>query len=100
MKIDASGNYQTFEKNVDNIGFYINEFIGFTDLLKSLLRKDPETREAILNATYKEVLCLRVQAAEIRDCLRRLEENKIIQADASEAIEAYKEADFFYMVHK
>ena len=85
MKIDGSGNYQTFERDVNNIDFYINEFVCFTDLLKSLLRKDPETREAILNASYKDVLCLRVQAAQVRGYLRLLEDRRTLQADAYEA---------------
>ena len=87
MKING-GNYQTFENDRSNIDFYINEFTSFADLLKSLLRKDPETREALLNASYKDVLCLRVQAAQVCTYIEKLEKMRILQATPYEAASA------------
>lgn len=84
MEING-GNYKTFEKDRSNIDFYINEFVCFSDVLKSLLRRDPATRNALLNASYKDVLCLRVQAAQLCTYIKALEERKILQADLYEA---------------
>ena len=79
-----NGNYLTFENELTNIDYYISNVCGFNDCIKSLLRKDPETRKAILGASYKEVLTLRTKAHESLRLLEELERRKTLTADINE----------------
>lgn len=79
-----NGNYLTFENELSNIDYYIASVCGFNDCIKSLLRKDPETRKAILGASYKEVLTLRTKTHESLRLLEELERRKTLTADTSE----------------
>ena len=85
MKIDENGNYIIKNNDVNDIDFYIEEFISFNNTLSALLRKDPETRTAIIDCRYKDLLCLRVQAYQTKRKLDMLFNNKILQADSYEA---------------
>ena len=96
MSIDENGKFITLEQDPENIDFYISNFCGFNDLLKALLRKDPETREAILGASYKDILCLRVQAYEVHRNLERIFDNKTLQADRYETASAAGEHPLTY----
>lgn len=85
MEILPNGNYVTHEREIDNIDYYISEFCSFKDTLNSLLRRDPETRQAIINARYKDLLCLRVQADEIHRRVHDIIGAAIFEADRYEA---------------
>ena len=85
MEIGRNGEYITHEHEIDNIDYYISEFCSFKDILSSLLRKDPETRQAIINARYKDLLCLRVQADEIHRRVHDIIGAAIFEADRYEA---------------
>ena len=88
MEINNNGEYVTHEKEIDNIDYYISEFCAFKSLLSSLLRKDPETRQAIINARYKDLLCLRVQADEIHRRMHDVIGRAVFEADSYEAAAA------------
>ena len=85
MKIDDNGNYILFSDDITNIDYYISESVGYQNVIKSLLRKDPETRKAILNSRYKDLLCLRVQIEEIAKLIYLLDKRGILQASRWEA---------------
>lgn len=84
MQTDKNGNCLNFESDPQSIDYYIAALSSFKTTIYALLRKDPETRQAILGASYKDLLCLRVQA---HDILRYMEERRILQADAIELLE-------------
>ena len=88
MEILPNGDYVTHEREPDNIDYYISEFCAFKDLLNSLLRKDPETRRAIMESRYKDLLCLRVQAYEIHRRMHELVRRDTLQADEFETAAA------------
>ncbi len=77
-------NYLTFEDEPASIEYYISNVCEFNDMLKSLLRRDPITRTAILNASYKEILTLRAKAHEGLRFLEELERRKTLTADVNE----------------
>ena len=80
--------YLTIEPEENNINYYIEKFSEFNEILKALLRKQPETREALLGASYKDVLALRVLASDAGAYLRELEQGRALQATSSEALDA------------
>lgn len=88
MQIDKNGDYVTFENDPQNIDYYISALCSFKTTIKAMLRKDPETRQAILGASYKDILCLRVQAHDILRYMEELEERHILRADQFEVLEA------------
>lgn len=88
MQTDRNNNFVTFERNPQDIDFYISALSDFKATIKSLLRKDPETRRALLDASYKDILCLRMEAHDILHYMEELEERRIFCADYSEIIEA------------
>ena len=85
--------YTNFEDEQSNIDFYIASVCGFNNLLKSLLRKDPKTRTAILGASYKEVLTLRTKAHEALRLLEEVERRKTLTAAPSEVAMIAAEQD-------
>ena len=87
MQTDKNGNFVTFESDPQSIDYYIAALSSFKTTIYSLLCKDPETRQAILGASYKDLLCLRVQAHDILRYMEELEERRILQADAIELLE-------------
>lgn len=91
MQIDDNGDYLTFESDKQNIDYYIQELCRFKTTILSLLRKDPETRQAILGASYKDILCLRVQAHDILRYMEEIENRRILRADQVEVIAAAEE---------
>lgn len=88
MEHNNPGGYLTIEPEEKNINYYIERFSEFNAILKALIRKDPETREALLGASYKEVLALRVLASDAGAYLRQLEKGRALQATSSEALDA------------
>ena len=91
MGFDDYGNNITFEDKPETIDFYIKEFARLNDTLTSLLRRDPETREAIINASYKDVLRLRAKAFEVYRNTQRLFDNGVLHADSLEVAAAANE---------
>jgi len=88
MKRDKNGNYILELETNNNIDYYIASFSGFNEMLKSLLRKDPKTRAAIMGASYQELLTLRVLAHNTAELMRELEDRKTLQATSAEALAA------------
>ena len=89
MKKEPNGNYYIIEPETNNnIDFYIASFSGFNQMLKSLLNKEPQTRAAIMGASYKDLLTLQVLAADTFTYMRELMDRKTLQATSAEAIEA------------
>ena len=88
MKQDNNGDYLIELKTNSNIDYYIASFSGLNEMLKSLLRKDPDTRAAILGASYQDILTLRVLASDAAAYLRELQNRKILQATGEEMREA------------
>ena len=86
MQSNDNNAFLSFEPEKQNIDYYIQEFCSFKTTISALLRKDPETRQAILNASYKDILCLRVQAHDIMRYMEELEIRKTLQADQAEVI--------------
>lgn len=87
MQTDKNGDFLTFESDPQSIDYYIAALSSFKTTIYALLRKDPETRQAILGASYKDILCLRVQAHDILRYMEELEERRILQADEIELLE-------------
>lgn len=79
MRTDNSGKY--VEENIDNL---IMEFVCFRDLLHSIERRDPEIRDAIMNASYKDYLTLKQMVEVTCKDLNRLKLHNSIDADAWE----------------
>lgn len=96
MKTDGKGEYILREYELTDIDYYIASFCNFKDMLNSLLRKDPETRQAILNARYKDLLCLQVQAEEIHKRLHDIAGDAVLKADRHEAARAAGEHPYTY----
>lgn len=85
MKTDAKGNYLTFENDPENIDYYIEQFCDMYHLLNRILAKAPETREAILNSSYKDLLCARVQFEQMLDIAFEIARCQVLYADDYEA---------------
>lgn len=88
MKQTKSGDYIIAPEINNNIDFYIASFSGFNEMLKSLLNHDPKTRAAIMGASYREIMTLRVLANETAANMRELLDRKTLQATSTEAHEA------------
>lgn len=88
MKRTQDGDYILEVQTNNNIDFYIASFSGFNEMLKSLLRKDPKTRAAIMGASYQDMLTLRVLAHNTAAYMRELEDRKTLQATSAEALAA------------
>ena len=71
--------------NRENINYYIGAFNEFNDMLTALTLRDPMTREAILNASYKDLLTLRVLAYDAERLTNILLDNRILKATGTEA---------------
>ena len=88
-----NGNYLTFENETETIDYYISNVCVFSDCIRSLLRRTPETRKAILGASYKDVLILRTKAHECLRLLEELERRKTLTAATSEVAMLAAEQD-------
>ena len=88
--------YLTIEPEENNINYYIEKFSEFNEILKALLRKQPETREALLGASYKDVLALRVLASDAGAYLRQLEKSRTLTASSSETLDAAASNPYIY----
>ena len=84
MQTDNSGKYITINANNEDINYYISKFIGFDETLTALLQKEPETRKAILEGKYKDLICLQMQAHKIADKLERLISERVLYATCGE----------------
>ena len=87
MKQTKSGDYIIAPEINNNIDFYIASFSGFNEMLKSLLNHDPKTRAAIMGASYREIMTLRVLANETAANMHELIDRKTLQATSAEAHE-------------
>ena len=74
--------------NPKSINFYIWYFSRFNSFLNKLLARNPESREAILNADYKSVRIWREHARITRDLITALETENILHATRQEQTEA------------
>ena len=88
MKRDNHGDYILELETNNNIDYYIASFSGFNEMLKSILRKDPKTRAAIMGASYQDILTLRVLASNTAAYMREIEDRKTLQATSAEALAA------------
>ena len=78
MITDNSGNYYTFEKDPSNIDYYIAELFNLKEMLNAIICQRPETREAILNASYKDIITLRCLMLDNKQLLNDICEQKSI----------------------
>ena len=83
---NKDGSFNSFEDNPNCIDYYLGTFCEFHNVLNSLLRKDPETRRALLEARYKDVLLLKVQTEQIHKCLHDLLGYNVLSSDTAEYI--------------
>ena len=88
MEKEHSGYYLAQDNEISNIDYYIATFSGFNELLKSILRHDPKTRQALLTSSYRELLALRVEAHNTARLMQEIEERHALQATSAEALEA------------
>lgn len=58
---DNNGTERPFASNPEEIEFYLSKFEEFNQILSSLLTKEPDTRTAILEARYKDLILLKEQ---------------------------------------
>lgn len=70
----------------EDIGYYIETLRAAGEVASKLMRKDPETRAAILNAKYEDLLALRVAASYTAFYLNHVNQAKTLQADPIEAV--------------
>ena len=96
MKIESNGNFTTFERDPENIDFYIAEVYNFSEILKAICRRDPETREAILDSRYKDLLTLRVGMRKLKTLISIIESRNILSADEYEEASASSEHPYTY----
>jgi len=96
MIIDNDGNYILNPKDKSNIDYLILQFTNFNSFLDDMLRREPDTREAIMESRYKDLLCLRIQLYETHKRVHMLIDQKTLQADSWETLEASSEHPFTY----
>ena len=56
------------------------------EVAEKILHRDPATREAILNASYKDLLALRVISCYLASYLNAINKGNRLQADAEEGV--------------
>lgn len=79
---DNNGTGRPYASNPEEIEFYLSKFEEFNQILSSLLAKDPETRTAILEARYKDLILLKEQMLISGNLLWQLVFNlDVLQAD-------------------
>ncbi len=83
MKIDESGNY--VDEGIDEL---ISEAAAFRDTLHAILRRDPEIRESIMQASYKDFVTYKWVMCSLFNDLDRILSNKALDASIDEVTEA------------
>ena len=88
MEREQKGYYLANDNDISNIDYYIATFSGVNQMLKTFLDNEPKTRTAILTASYRDILTLRVLAHQTAVYMQELEKRKTFQATGAEALEA------------
>ena len=73
--------------DAESIDYYIEAFASFNKVLAALINKAPETRKAILNANYIDVLTLRAFAYEAERLTNIILDTNTLRATQKEVIE-------------
>ena len=96
MITDNDGNYYIYDNDDNNIDYYISALFNMQDFLKKILRKEPQTREAFINASYKDVITMRVLALDVAHLLNEINDSKTFHPTPDEIAEVLSQHPFSY----